>query len=366
MTYDYLIVGAGLFGATLADVLTRNYGKSVLVVERKPYVGGMCHTYKENGITVHEFGAHIFRTDNKDIWEYLNDLVPFKPFVNSPLAYCNGKMYNLPFNMNTYNQLWGITIPEDAMAKIDAECIRYDNPKNLEEFALSKVGTTIYELFIREYTEKQWGKKCTELPASILGRLPLRFTYDNNYYSNKPYQGVPYHGYTRLINEMLKDSDVKLSVEDWHKYQDDADTVIYTGSIDEFYNYKFGKLEYRSLRFETTTADINNLYGNAVVNYTTKEYPYTRVIEHKHFLGEESPVSIISYEYPELYDGNNDRYYPIETNNNIMLYNKYVSIKTDVIFAGRLGSYKYTDMEQTVKLAIHLAFELCENKGGKQ
>ena len=366
MKYDYLIVGAGLFGATLAHRLTTEYNKKVLVVDKNDYVGGMCHTYKQHGITVHEFGAHIFRTQDKCIWDYVNSITPFKPFVNSPLAYCEGKIYNLPFNMNTYNQLWGITIPECAMAKIDAECIRCDNPKNLEEYALSKVGTTIYELFIREYTEKQWGKKCTVLPASILGRLPLRFTYDNNYYANKSYQGIPYHGYTRLINEMLKDSDVKLGIDDWHKYQDDVNTVIYTGSIDEFYNYKFGKLEYRSLRFETTTTDINNLYGNAVVNYTTKEYPYTRAIEHKHFLGEESPVSIISYEYPELYDGTNERYYPIETDENLALYSKYADIETDVIFAGRLGSYKYTDMEQTIINARDLAFELVEEEGGKQ
>lgn len=358
MKYDYLIVGAGLFGATLADRLTRKYGKTVLVVDKNDYVGGMCHTYKQHGITVHEFGAHIFRTDSKEIWDYVDDITPFKPFVNSPIAYCKGKVYNLPFNMNTYNQLWGITIPEEAMAKINAECIRYDDPKNLEEFALSKVGTTIYELFIREYTEKQWGKKCTELPASILGRLPLRFTYDNNYYANKPYQGIPVHGYTRLVNEMLKYSDVKLEVSNWREYENCAKQVIYTGSIDEHYNYEFGRLEYRSLRFDTNFIGIDSLYGNAVTNYTTKEYPYTRAIEHKHFLGEESPVSIISYEYPELYDGSNERYYPVETDENLALYSKYASIETDVIFAGRLGSYKYTDMEQTIINARNLACEL--------
>ena len=366
MKYDYLIVGAGLFGATLADVLTRNYGKSVLVVERKPYVGGMCHTYKEQGITVHEFGAHIFRTDNKDIWEYLNDLVPFKPFVNSPLAYCQGKIYNLPFNMNTYNQLWGIIIPEDAENKIDKDCVYYSAPKNLEEYALSKVGKTIYYKFIKEYTEKQWGKKCAELPASILGRLPLRFTYDNNYYTDKPYQGIPVTGYTELIDKMLEHSSVLLGIRDWREYEETARQIIYTGSIDEYYGYALGKLDYRSLRFETYVLDKPTLQGNAVVNYTTYEFPQTRRIEHKHFLNEESPVTIISYEYPEKYNGTNERYYPIETDDNLMLYHKYALIKNDVIFAGRLGSYKYTDMEQTVKLAMHLAFELCESKGGKQ
>lgn len=356
--YDFLIVGAGLFGATLADRLTRRYNMKVLVIDKNDYVGGMCHTYEQHGITVHEFGAHIFRTDDELIWDYVNELTPFKPFVNSPLAYANGELYNLPFNMNTFHQLWGIQIPTDAEAKIKADCVTCEEPKNLEEFALSKVGRTIYEKFIKEYTEKQWGKKCTELPASILGRLPLRFTFDNNYYANKPYQGIPIHGYTRLINEMLKHSEVLLCIKDWHNYEYRADRIIFTGSIDEYYDYKYGELEYRSLRFETNCTSIPNLYGNAVTNYTTKEYPYTRAIEHKHFLGEDSDVSIISYEYPEIYDGTNERYYPVETDENLALYSKYVDIETDTIFAGRLGSYKYTDMEQTIINARNLACEL--------
>ena len=356
MKYDYLIVGAGLFGATLADMLTKQ-GKKVLVIDKNDYVGGMCHTYKQHGITVHEFGAHIFRTDSKDIWDYVNSITPFKPFVNSPLAYCYGEVYNLPFNMNMFSKIWDVIIPEDAKKKIEEDCVECKEPKNLEEYALSKVGKTIYFNFIKEYTEKQWGKPCTELPASILGRLPLRFTYDNNYYANKPYQGIPIYGYTQLINEMLKGSDVRLGIK-FDNNTFNAHRIIYTGSIDEYYNYMYGKLEYRSLRFETTVSDLENLYGNAVTNYTTKEYPYTRAIEHKHFLGEESPISIISYEYPEKFTGDNERYYPIETDRNLELYSKYVDIETDIIFAGRLGSYKYTDMEQTIINARNLACEL--------
>lgn len=360
--YDYLIVGAGLFGATLADSLTKKYGHSVLVVEKNSNVGGMCYTEKNLGITVHKYGAHIFRTDDIDIWNYVNKLVKFRPFINSPLAYVDGSLYNLPFNMNTFKQLWGVLTPDDAMAKIQADCVANDNPQNLEEFALSKVGRTIYSMFIKDYTEKQWGKKCTELPASILGRLPLRFTYDNNYYANKQYQGIPVEGYTVLIERMLNMSTVILNCKDWKQYKDYANQIIYTGSIDEYYDYKYGKLDYRSLRFEEHIREIENVRGNAVINYTTKEYPYTREIEHKHFLNEQSPVSIVSYEYPELYNGENERYYPLETKENIELYNKYSSIETDTIFAGRLGQYRYTDMEQTIVNALNLSSNLkCGN-----
>ena len=359
--YDYLIVGAGLFGATLAQFLSSS-GKKVLVVEKNDYVGGMCYTERQHDIHIHKYGAHIFRTNNINIWDYMNYFDKFKPFVNSPMAYVDGTLYNLPFNMNTFKQLWGVILPEDAKAKIEEDCIQCDNPKNLEEFALSKVGKTIYEKFIKEYTEKQWGKKCTELPASILGRLPLRFTYDNNYYANKPYQGIPVNGYTFVITEMLSYADVELNVKNWHKYENEAKTIIYTGSIDEFYDYKFGRLDYRSLRFEEVVCDQENVRGNAVINYPTKEYDYTREIEHKHFLNEESKVSVVSYEYPELYNGENERYYPLETKENLELYNKYASIDTNVIFAGRLGQYKYTDMEQTVINARDLAFRLKYSK----
>ena len=357
MKYDYLIVGAGLFGATLANRLT-NRGLSVLVVEKKNHIGGMCYTEKVKGITVHKYGAHIFRTDNELLWDYVNSISTMKPFVNSPLAYVRDEIFNLPFNMNTFKQLWGVTSPEDAKILIESDCISCEEPKNLEEYALSKVGKTIYSMFIKEYTEKQWGKKCTELPATILGRLPLRFTYDNNYYRDKPYQGIPIDGYTNLIERMLMGSDVEVSVNNWWKYKNTADKVVYTGSIDEFYDYCYGKLEYRSLRFEETESNKENVLGNAVINYTTNEYNYTRRIEHKHFLNEKSQVSIISDEYPEMYNGRNERYYPVETADNLALYCKYADIETDVIFAGRLGKYSYTDMEQTIINARNLACEL--------
>lgn len=358
MKYDFLIVGAGLFGATLAERLT-NEGYNVLVVERQSHVGGMCYTESRHRITVHKYGAHIFRTDELEIWNYLDSLSPMKPFVNSPLAYVDGDVYNLPFNMNTFHQLWGVVTPEEAKEKIEEDKVYFENPSNLEEFALSKVGKTIYQMFIKEYTEKQWNKSCTELPASILGRLPLRFTYDNNYYANKPYQGIPENGYTDLIQKMLQRSTVITDVKDWRAYKELADRVIYTGSIDEYYDYEFGALEYRSLEFEETILAEDDVQGVAVVNYPSASVEYTRQIEHKHFLGEKSELTIISREIPVPFDGENERYYPVETERNLELYRKYADVKTSTIFAGRLGQYKYTDMEQTVINARNLACALC-------
>lgn len=363
MKYDYLIVGAGLFGASLAYFLKYN-GKKVIVIEKEPYVGGMCHTIQDCGITVHEFGAHIFRTDDEELWKFVNNVSTFKPFINSPLANVDGKLYNLPFNMNTYQQLWNVTTPYEAKKKILEDIVPCDNPKNLEEFALSKVGKTIYYMFIKDYTEKQWGKQCKDLPASILGRLPLRYTYDNNYYANKPYQGVPVKGYTEFIESLLSGVHVELATEYNNSIHSKlSDKIIYTGSIDEYYDYRYGRLDYRSLRFRTEyLSDTEDYQGNAVINYPTLDYEFTRSIEHKHFLDEKSPTTIVSYEYPIIYDGTNTRYYPIETADNLMLYNKYASIDTDVIFAGRLGQYKYTDMEQTIINARSLAtkLDICE------
>lgn len=360
MKFDYLIVGAGLFGATLAEELTRK-GKTVMVVERKEHIGGMCYTEKREGITVHKYGAHIFRTDDYELWRYVNDFAVFKPFINSPLSFVDGELYNLPFNMNTFKQLWGVTRPEEAKKIIAEDLVPCDEPKNLEEKALSTVGKTIYEKFIKGYTEKQWGRKCTELPPSILGRLPLRFTYDNNYYSNKLYQGVPIAGYTFFIERLLNEAIVITGVKDWTDFIKYAKKIIYTGSIDEYFNYCFGKLKYRSLYFKEYTLDYtDNAIGNAVINFSSKAIDYTREIEHKHFLDEKSNVTIISREFPCEYDGTNERYYPIATEDNLELYKRYSNIFTSTVFAGRLGQYKYTDMEQTIKNAKKLAVKLCK------
>ena len=361
MKFDYLIVGAGLFGATLAQELTRK-GKTVLVVERKDEIGGMCSTEKRDGITVHKYGAHIFRTDDKELWDYVNDFVTFKPFINSPMSYVDGELYNLPFNMNTFKQIWDVTKPDEAKSIIEKDLVPCDAPKNLEEKALSMVGKTIYLMFIKEYTEKQWGRKCTELPASILGRIPLRFTYDNNYYSGKQYQGVPITGYTFFIEQLLSEAVVLTGIKDWRKMKKYANNIIYTGSIDEYFDYCFGKLEYRSLYFEEYRLDYtDNANGVAVINYPSNDVDYTREIEHKHFLDEESDITIISREFPREFDGTNERYYPIATGKNLELYRKYANIVTsNTTFAGRLGQYKYTDMEQTIKTARKLANKLCK------
>ena len=349
--YDFLIVGAGLFGAVCANLLT-SAGKKVLVVEKKSVVGGACYTENIRGITVHKYGPHIFKTNNADIWKYVNNFCQFKPFINTPIAIHNGEAYNLPFNMNTFAKLWNITTPEQAIAIINQQVkeVNITNPKNLEEFALSTVGYDIYNKFIKEYTEKQWNKKCVDLPQFIIKRIPLRFTYDNNYFTTV-YQGIPVKGYTYLIEKLLAGSDVLLNTDGKAYIKNNANCahwIIYTGPIDEYYDYSLGRLDYRSLRFEHKIIDKSNVQGVAVVNYSDKEIPYTRSTEHCHFLNQQSNCSVVSYEYPINYDDNVEPYYPVNDEKNNALYLKYVAIDPTIIFAGRLGGYEYSSMDDTI------------------
>jgi len=356
--YDYIIVGSGLYGSTFAHEL-KKAGKSVLVLEKRNHIGGNIYTKKEDNIDVHVYGAHIFHTSDEEVWSYVNQFVKFNNFINSPLAYYKGKYYHLPFNMNTFKEMWGVTKPEEAK-KIIEEQIKKENiknPKNLEEQALSLVGRDIYEKLIKGYTEKQWGRKATELPAFIIKRLPLRFEYNNNYFNDK-YQGIPIGGYTLLIQNMLKDIKVKLNV-DYIKYKFYYNLIgkkiVFTGPIDEFFDYKFGPLEYRSLKFEVEKH--NKLYyqNNCVVNYNEFEIPYTRIIEHKYFEDDKSDVTIITKEYPDNWELGKERYYPINNEKNNKLYNKYKNLAKEnknVIFGGRLANYKYYDMDDTVRAAL--------------
>ena len=362
--FDYLIVGAGLFGSVLANKLATN-GAKVLVVERNAVVGGTVRTEWNHNICVHKHGAHIFRTNDKSVWEYVNSFVEFEPFINSPITVCKGSVYNLPFNMNTFSRLWNICTPTEAKTIIDKQTAEYGlvgEPKNLEEFALSTVGRDIYEMFIRGYTEKQWGKSCSSLPVSIMRRIPIRFTYDNNYYDAK-YQGIPKLGYTELIQRLLEPVTVFCGIDGSKFIKNNrsiANVCVYTGRIDEFYDFKFGKLAYRSLMFEEEfIPNVNNYQGNAVVNYADFEIPYTRIIEHKHFLKTDCSGTIISREYPKLAVVDSDYpYYPIEDSLNCKLYEQYARLSDDIIFAGRLGRYKYFDMCDTVVSASKLADEL--------
>lgn len=359
--YDVLIVGSGLFGSTLANLLSPK--KKVLVVERNSELGGVVHSDNVEGIEVHSYGAHIFRTNDDAIWNYVNSIVEFIPFINSPITISNGEVFNLPFNMNTFSKLWGIKFPDEAKKIIAKQIEQVNLPNeidNLEDFAISQVGIDIYSRFIKGYTEKQWGKKCSELPKSIIKRVPLRFTYDNNY-SNTKYQGIPKNGYTDLINKLLCNIDYHVNTDGKRFIKDNhniAKTIVYTGMIDEYYDYQFGKLEYRSLRFEHTIMPTSNYQGNAVVNYADAHVPYTRTIEHCHFTKEYKDRTVLTFEYPVSYIGSNTPYYPIETKRNLDLYAKYVELsnKTDnIIFAGRLGSYSYVDMDTTIKNAMLLA-----------
>jgi len=358
--YDYIIVGAGLFGSIFAYEMKKQ-GKKCLVIDKRNHIGGNIYTENISGIDIHKYGAHIFHTNKKEIWEYINQFGEFNNYINSPIAIYKGEVYNLPFNMNTFSKIWKIITPEQARIKIEVDLKESNitNPTNLEEQAISLVGKTIYKKLVKGYTEKQWGKKCKELPADIIKRLPVRYTYDNNYFKDK-YQGIPIDGYTKIIERMLEGIEVRLNC-DYFKHREIYDKlakkILFTGQIDKYYNYCFGELEYRSLKFENKWLDIDNFQGNAVVNYTEKKVPYTRIIEHKHFNDRGIKNTIITYEYPLKWDREKEPYYPINNEKNNNLYDKYRQlIKRDdkVIFGGRLGLYKYLDMDKTIEEALKL------------
>ena len=361
-TYDYLIVGAGLFGAVFAHEATRR-GKRCLVVDKRSHTGGNVHCREIDGIQVHWYGAHIFHTDNRRVWDYVNSFVPFNRFTNSPLASYEGRLYNLPFNMNTFYQLWGTRTPAEARERIARERARYAHigePRNLEEQALKLGGRDIYERLIKGYTEKQWGRSATELPAFIIRRLPFRFTFDNNYFDDR-YQGIPEGGYNVLVEALLQGIEVRLDT-DYLAHRDElnglADTVLFTGCIDEFFDYCFGRLEYRSLRFDHQRLDTEDFQGNAVVNYTERSVPYTRIIEHKHFAFGRQPVTVVTYEYPDDFAPGKEPYYPVNDERNSRLYERYRTLAencVDVMFGGRLARYTYADMDDTVEAALRLA-----------
>ncbi|MCL2069187.1 MAG: UDP-galactopyranose mutase [Oscillospiraceae bacterium] len=356
--YDYLIVGAGLFGAVFAREAA-DKGKKCLVIDKRGHIGGNVYTEKISGIIVHRYGAHIFHTSNLEIWEYVNRFAEFNNYVNSPIAVYGDKLYNLPFNMNTFYALWGTKTPAQAKEKIDAQIAQagISNPQNLEEQALSLVGRDIYEKLIKGYTEKQWGRPCTELPAFIIKRLPVRFTYDNNYFNDR-YQGIPAGGYTAMVEKLLHGADIRTSTDYFgHRAELDscAKKVVYTGRIDEYYDYLYGPLEYRSLRFETECLAIENYQGNAVVNYTQAAIPYTRIIEHKHFDFRNQPTTVISREYPDEWGPGKEPYYPVNDKRNNDLYMQYrrlADTEERVVFGGRLGSYRYYNMDQAVAEAL--------------
>jgi UDP-galactopyranose mutase len=352
MMYDYLIVGAGIFGAICARELT-DAGKRCLVIDRRAHIAGNIYSGNIEGIEVHKYGAHIFHTNNKHVWDYLNRFAEFNNYVNSPIANYRGKLYNLPFNMNTFYQLWGVTTPDEARAKIERQRVQFDNPQNLEEQALSLAGCDIYETLIKEYTEKQWGRKCSELPPEIIKRLPFRFTFDNNYF-NARYQGVPIGGFTAMIEKMLDGVEVRLNTP-FVKDEITSKKIIYTGAIDEYFDYQLGALEYRSLRFENEVLDCENYQGNAVVNYTSHDVPYTRVVEHKHFEFGTQDKTVITREYSANWNKGDEPYYPVNDERNNALYAEYAKIaerEQNVIFGGRLGLYRYFDMDKVAELAL--------------
>ena len=370
MKYDYLIVGSGLFGATFA-YLAKKAGKKCLVIDKRPHLGGNVYCEKVEGINVHQYGAHIFHTSNKKVWDFVNSIVEFNRYTNCPVANYKGKLYNLPFNMNTFYQMWGVLTPEEAKAKIEEQkkealaALNGREPQNLEEQALCLVGKDIFEKLIKEYTEKQWGRKCTELPAFIIKRLPVRWVFDNNYFNDK-YQGIPVGGYNQLIDGLLEGIECKTGVDffhseykDWKKY---ADKLVYTGAIDEYFGYSLGKLDWRTVSFKTRIENTPNYQGNAVVNYTSHEVPYTRVIEHKHFemFGQDvynCPKTVVSEEYSTEYKEGMEPYYPVNDKRNNLLAEQYRQLaekETDVIFGGRLAQYKYYDMAPVIEQVLSL------------
>lgn len=362
MKYDYLIVGAGLFGAVFANEMKKK-GKKCLVIDKRNHIAGNIYTEEQNGIQVHKYGAHIFHTSNRKVWDYVNQFAEFNHYINSPVARYKDELYNLPFNMNTFYAMWGVKTPNEARKMIEKQRKEAGivSPKNLEEQAISLVGTDVYEKLINGYTTKQWGRACKELPAFIIKRLPLRFTFDNNYFNDR-YQGIPLGGYTKLAERMLEGTEVLLNTEykSFMKETDDTfEQTLYTGAIDEFFDYELGELEYRSLRFEEEVLEnCENYQGNAVVNYTEEEIPYTRIIEHKHFEFGTQKDTVITREYPEKWDRTKESYYPLNDEKNTALYEKYkekAAGRTDLLFGGRLGQYKYYDMDKVVEAALAMA-----------
>ena len=362
--YDYLVVGAGLYGATFARRM-KEAGKTVLVVDKRPNIGGNVYTEKIDGINVHKYGAHIFHTNNKTVWDFVNRFATFNRFTNSPVANYHGELYSLPINMYTFNKMWGVVTPQEAKAKIREQkhAAEIKDPKNLEEQAISLAGTDIYEKLIQGYTEKQWGRPCAELPAFIIKRLPVRFTFDNNYFDDL-YQGIPVGGYTQMVANMLDGIEVQLDtdyLENKKEYDIIADRIVYTGPIDAYFDYRLGYLQYRSVRFETEVLDIPIFQGNAVVNYTDRETPWTRIIEHKWFQfgkddsGNDIPKTVISHEYSYEWRPGDEPYYPVNDKKNNDLYNEYKKLadnESEVIFGGRLGEYRYYDMDEVIERAM--------------
>ena len=363
MKYDFLIVGAGLFGATCCRELTKK-GYKCLVIDKRDHVAGNVYTKEVEGVIVHVYGAHIFHTSDKGVWDYVNSFAHFNDYINTPIADYHGERYHLPFNMNTFRELWGVQTAEDAKAIIDRQvkAAGITEPKNLEEQAISMVGTDIYQKLIKGYTEKQWGRDCKDLPSFIIKRLPLRFTFDNNYF-NDPYQGIPVGGYTQIVNEMLCGADVELGVdfiENRRSLSARADRIIYTGQIDRLFGYKLGKLEYRSLKFETEVLDVSDYQGNAVVNYTAREVPYTRIIEHKHFEFGKQKKTVVTREYPKTWEAGDEPYYPVndEVNNDLAARYARLAEEEGMIVGGRLADYKYYDMDKVILSALNLTQKL--------